>query len=184
MLKPFLIGQLLIILLLTGCKIDHDKKVDRSKFQFEIGDDSELFFRNVRQIYYDRSSPDGKWQAYRLSNRYPGEERPVILPVIVINWLMDEAYLLIDTNELLSEEEHLEVIISDSSTAKSDTIILNQRGRERMLEFGSQLYEAIQANQKIEVKSKGKFLLILNEDIDRETFRITMSDYYRLTRLF
>ncbi len=184
MLKPFLIGQLLIILLLAGCKIDQDKKVDRSKFQFEIGDDSELFFRNVRQIFYDRSSPDGTWQAYRFSNRYLGNERPVILPVIVINWLKDEAYLLIDTNELLSQEDYLEVTISDSSTSKSDTIILNQRGRERMLEFGSQLYEAIQANQQIEVKSRGEFLPVLKEDIDREAFRVTMGDYYRLTRVF
>lgn len=184
MLKPFLIGQLLIILLLAGCKIDQDKKVDRSKFQFEIGDDSELFFRNVRQIFYDRSSPDGTWQAYRFSNRYLGNERPVILPVIVINWLKDEAYLLIDTNDLLSEEDYLEVIISDAFTSKSDTIILNQRGRERMLEFGSQLYEAIQANQQIEVKSRGEFLPVLKEDIDREAFRISMGDYYRLTRVF
>ena len=104
--------------------------------------------------------------------------------MIVINWLKDEAYLLIDTNELLSQEDYLEVTISDSSTSKSDTIILNQRGRERMLEFGSQLYEAIQANQQIEVRSKGEFLPVLNEDIDREAFRVTMGDYYRLTRVF
>ncbi len=184
MLKPFLISQLLFILLLAGCKIDHDKKVDRSKFQFEIGDDSELFFRNVRQVFYDQSSPDGTWQAYRFSDRYLGNERPIVLPVIVINWLKDEAYLLIDTNELLSEEGYLEVIISDSSTSKSDTVILNQRGRERMLEFGSHLYEAIQANQKIVVKSKGFLVPILDEQIDREAFRITMSDYYRLIRVF
>jgi hypothetical protein len=184
MLKPFLLGLLLIMASLAGCKIDRDKKVDRAKFQFEVGDDSELFFRNVRQIYYDRTSPDGTWQAYRFSDRYSGNERPVILPVIVINWLKDEAYLLIDTNELLSEEDYLEVIISDSSIAKSDTVILNQRGRERMLEFGSQLYEAIQADQKVEVKSRGEFKPVLKEDIDRETFRVTMSDYYRLTRVF
>ncbi len=184
MLKSFLTCLLLIIALLTGCKIDRDKKVDRSMFQFKTADDSELFFRNVRQIYYDRTSPDGRWQAYRFSDRYLGNDRPMILPVIVINWLKDEAYLLIDTNEILSEEDFLEVIITDSVTSKSDTLTLNQRGRERMLEFGSQLYEAIQANQQIVVRSKGEFHPVLNNDIDRETFRVTMSDYYRLTRVF
>lgn len=92
----------LALLLLVGCKIDREKKVDRTKFQFKIGADSNLFFRNVRQIYYDRSSPDGTWQAYRFSDRYTGNDRPVIEPVIVINWLKDEAYLLIDVNELLT----------------------------------------------------------------------------------
>src|SRR6187549_665039 len=111
MLKSFLQGLILIIPLLIGCKIDRDKKVDRAKFQFEMGDDSELFYRNVRQIYYDRSSPDGTWQAYRFGGRYAGNDRPVIQPVIVINWLKDEAYLLIETNEVLSQEDFLEVII-------------------------------------------------------------------------
>jgi len=184
MLKSFLIGLILIILSLSGCKIDRDKKVDRARFQFETGDDSELFFRNVRQIYYDRNSPDGTWQAYRLSDRYRGNERPLILPVFVINWLKDEAYLLIDTNEILSEEDYLEVIIKDPANGKSDTLTLNQRGRDRMLEFASKIYEAIQSGKKINVKSKGEFLPVLNEDIDREIFRITMSDYYRLTRVF
>lgn len=184
MLKPFLTCLLLIIALFTGCKVDQDKKVDRSKFQFKIGDDSELFFRNVRQIYYDRSSPDGTWQAYRFSDRYHGNERPFILPVIVINWMKDEAYLLIDTNKPLSEEDYLQVIVSSGYASKSDTLILNERGRERMLEFGSKLYEAIQANHKIVIKSKGRFAPLLDEQIDQEAFRITMSDYYRLTRVF
>jgi len=175
---------ILILLLLVGCKIDREKEVDRSKFQFTIGADSNLFFRNVRQIYYDRSSPDGTWQAYRFSDRYRGNDRPVIEPVIVINWLKDEAYLLIYTNDPLSEEDMITVTISDAQANKTDTLYLNQRGRERMLEFGSQLYEAMQANQKVAVKSKGEFVPIFMEEMDREAFRITVSDFYRLTRVF
>ncbi len=184
MLKSFLTGLVVIILILNGCKIDWDKKVDRSKFQFQMGDDPELFFRNVRQIYYDRSSPDGTWQAYRFGDRYTGNERPVILPVIVINWLHDEAYLLIESNDILSEEDYLQIVVSEASMSTSDTLTLNERGRERMLEFGSRLYEALQANSKITVKSSGTFVPILTEEIDREAFRVTMADYYRLTRVF
>ena len=184
MLKSFLQGLILIIPLLIGCKIDRDKKVDRAKFQFEMGDDSELFYRNVRQIYYDRSSPDGTWQAYRFGGRYAGNDRPVIQPVIVINWLKDEAYLLIETNEVLSQEEFLEVIISDSTSSKTDTLILKERGRERMLEFGSKLYEAVMANHKISVLQEGSYTPVLTDETDREAFRITLADYYRLTRIF
>jgi hypothetical protein len=138
----------------------------------------------VRQIYYDRSSPDGTWQAYRFTDRYAGHDRPVITPVIVINWLKDEAYLLIENNDFLSDEEFLRIIITDISTLKTDTITLNQRGRERMLEFGSNLYEAIKSNHKIEVEKKGEYIPIFNEEVDREAFRITIADYYRLTRVF
>jgi len=175
---------ILMFLLQVGCKIDREKEVDRSKFQFKIGADANLFFRNVRQIYYDRSSPDGTWQAYRFSDRYTGDDRPVIEPVIVINWLQDEAYLLIDVNELLGEEDMITVTLSDAFANKTDTLSLNQRGRERMLEFGSKLYEAIQANRRVAVKSKGEFVPLFTEEMDREAFRITVSDFYRLTRVF
>jgi len=184
MLKSFLGGLIVIILVFPGCHIDRNKIVDRTKFQFWMGDDSELFFRNVRQIYYDRSSPDGTWQAYRYTNRYLGKERPVIHPVIVINWLQDEAYLLIEENEILSDENFLQVVITDNNLPNTDTLTLDQRGRERMLEFGSRLYEAMLANHEISILNKGSFLPLLTEEIDREAFRITMSDYYRLVRVF
>lgn len=170
-----------VVILLSGCKIDQDKKVDRSKFQFTIGDDAELFFRNVRQIFYDRASPEGTWQAYSFKNRYQGNERPVIVPVIVINWLKDEAYILIDTNDLLADEEELRVVILSTPL---DTIALRDRGWERMLEFGSRVYEALQANQQLQIQSKGIYRPILTEENDREAFRVTMADFYRLTRVF
>ena len=184
MLNSFLKSALLLILLLDGCKIDRDKPVDRNKFTFEMPDDAELFFRNVRQIYYDRSSPDGKWQAYRFKDFYDGNDRPLIVPVIVINWLKDEAYLLVNTNEVLSEEDFLSVVIADKLQHKTDTISLSQRGRENMLEFASRLYEGIQQQQPMFVKSKNEYLPLLDNEDDRESFRITMSDYYRLTRIY
>lgn len=173
---------LLVTILAAGCKIDRDKKVDRSKYTFSIGDDAELFFRNVRQIYYDRSSPDGTWQAYRFGDRYKGEDRPAIHPVIVINWLKDEAYLLIDTNQILAEEEFLSIEIANQ---QHTTIIeLKERGRERMLEFGSNIYEAIQSKVSVRVLSKGKYVPIFVDEEERESFHVPMSDFYRLTRVF
>jgi hypothetical protein len=173
---------LLLMIVLVGCKIDRDKKVDRGKYTFTIGDDAELFFRNVRQIYYDRSSPDGTWQAYRFSDRYVGEARPMIYPVIVINWLKDEAYLLIDTNATLSNEDYLQVQIAN----KTDTTIieLKERGRERMLEFGSLIFEAIQRKDSVLVQHQGKYVTVFVDEDERESFRIPMSDFYRLTRIF
>lgn len=172
----------IICVFLLSCKIDRDKTVDRSKYTFFIGDDAELFFRNVRQIYYDRSSPDGKWQAYRYGKRYQGTERPSINPVIVINWLKDEVYLLIEENEPLTTEDFLQLRIN----SKKDTIIidLKERGRERMLEFGSQIYEAIQAKKSIYVLYKREYVPIFTDEPEQEAFRITMSDFYRLTRVF
>jgi hypothetical protein len=172
----------LLVALVAGCKIDRDKKVDRNKYTFSVGDDAELFFRNVRQIYYDRSSPDGTWQAYRFGGRHQGNERPIIHPVIVINWLKDEAYLLIDTNEVLSREDFLRIKIVN----KKDTMLidLKERGRERMLEFGSVIYEALQQKDSVLVWQQGKYVPIFIDEEERESVRIPIADFYRLTQVF
>lgn len=170
----------LVLVTLIACKIDRDKKVNREKFQFKIGADANLFFRNVRQIYYDRESPDGKWQAYRFSDRNTNTERPSLHAVIVVHWIKDEAYLLIESNSMLAKEDMISIVIKN----KPDTIRLNERGRERMLEFGSKIYEAIQAKKDMTVLSKGKYVPFFQIDKDREAFRITMADYYRLTGIF
>jgi hypothetical protein len=43
----------LAMMLLTGCKIDRNREIDHEKFTFKASDDTELFFKNVRQVYYD-----------------------------------------------------------------------------------------------------------------------------------
>jgi hypothetical protein len=170
----------LLVSLLSSCKIDRDKKVSREKFQFKIGADANLFFRNVRQVYYDRESPDGKWQAYRFSDRNSNNDQPSLNAVIVIHWMKDQAYLLIEPNQILVEEDLISVVIKN----QPDTIRLKERGRERMLEFGSKIYEAIQQKKDMTVLSNGKYVPIFEDDKEREAFRITMADYYRLTGIF
>ena len=172
------VSSILVVLAMGGCKIDQDRKADPEKFNFEVRDDADLFFRNVRQIYYDRSSPDGKWQAYRFGDRYTGQDRPMITPVIVIQWLKDEAYLLVESNPVLENEDTLIV------TIEADTISLRERGRERMLQFVSQIYDGIQQKKKLQIKVNGAFLPFLTEDSDRESFRVVMGDFYRLTGVY
>ncbi len=167
----------------SGCKIDQDKKADPSKFQFIVREDADLFFRNVRQIYYDRSSPDGTWQAYRFGDRYQGHKKPMLYPVIVIHWLKDEAYLLIENNRPLDDEESLSVVIQNGSL-KNDTLILKERGRERMLLFGAKIYEAIQSEKKLLIRIGNHYHPFLDNPEDREAFRIPMGDFYRLTGVF
>lgn len=165
-----------------SCKIDHDRKADPARFTFSVREDADLFFRNVRQIYYDRESPDGKWQAYRLNDRYEGHERPMITPVIVIQWLKDEAYLLVESNAVLENEDALTVVIASSS--KSDTLRLRERGRERMLDFASRIYEGIQQKSNMMVQVNNQFIPFLDQEEDRESFRVVMGDFYRLTGVY
>lgn len=176
------------VLLFTvcSCKLDRNGIIDRDKFTFKVGHDSYLFFKNVRQIYYDiKEIPQAHWKAYRHGDRYQGDQRPAINPTIVVDELKNEAYLLIESNDYLTARaDALTVVEENKSNGRRYEYSLKNRGRENMLEFATKIYEGIMAENTIKIKiDKQEELLFVNDD-DRELFRVVMADYYRLTRIF
>jgi len=178
---------LVFICFFTGCKLDSDKKIDRNKFTFKTGDDTELFFKNMRQSYYDlEENKAAKFNVFRFEDRLKTDSIPVINLAIVNNYLHDEAYLLVEPNEYLADIDPLKIAfkIEHDSTSKADTVVLEQYNHESMLEFSSQLYEALLKDAKFKVAYEDTWPTILSSKEEREAFRITVSDYYRLTRVY
>lgn len=183
MQKPLLLS-FVMALFLCGCKIDRKKQVDRDKFTFRISDDSFLFFRNVRQIYYDfQDLPKARWYAYRFGDRPIDSSRPIIVPVIVVDWFHDEGYVLVEPNEFLSDQPSL-IIREKAKNGRYYSYALSERGRANMLEFATKIYEGIMADNEIEIMSSRGYETLFKTHDERESFRIVMSDYYRLTRIF
>lgn len=172
---------LLFMSLLAGCRLDGDKTVDRAKITFRTGDDTELFFKNIRQSYYDLEEKSAaKLNVFRYEDRSLAEDHPVINLAIIHNYMEDEAYILIEPNEIIADEVPLEVMRGDS--AKS--IELQNYSRREIIEFASQLYEAIKNGEYLSVQVQDSTFTLFPSSKEREAFRITMSDYYRLIRVF
>lgn len=167
---------------LTACKIDRETAIDRSRFTFNVTSDSHLFFKNVRQLYYDvEDLPEAKWRVYRFSDRHI--KSPAIYPTIVIDWVKEESYLLLESDEQLANEPLFQVYEYDSQNGRKYAYKLAERGKENMLEFATKLYEGIMAGHAFTVLVNGKEESILLDEEDRENFRIVMADYYRLIRV-
>jgi hypothetical protein len=170
--------------LLSSCKIDRKNAIDRDKITFRVAEDNLLFFKNVRQIYYDfQDLPKANWYAYRFGDRPVDPQRPILIPVIVVDWVKSEAFVLVEPNQLLQNENTL-IVREKNKSGKIFEYTLNQRGRDNMLEFAIKIYEGIMQENDIFVLSQGKEVLLFKDDEEMETFRIVMSDYYRLTRIF
>jgi hypothetical protein len=173
-----------MVIMMPACKIDRKNTVDRDKFTFLVSDDSFLFFKNVRQIYYDfQDLPKAKWYAYRLSDRSQRQDIPTLTPVIVVNWFNDESYLLVEANDFLQEEKTI-TIQEKNKSGRMLEYSMTDRGRENMLEFATKIYEGIMDEHEIYVRVNEKFYPLFTNDEDRDNFRVVMSDYYRLTRIF
>ena len=176
--------SLLIILILGACTIDGEKKIDRSKITFKTGSDTQLFFKNVRQSYYDiEENEAAKFNVYRLSKRSLDESKPIFNLAIVNNFLNDEAYLLLEPNTA-TPDLPFEVISTNDSTNTSRVIRLQAQNRETTANFAADIYEDIQLGSKFTLKLGDSTRAILDNQQEREAFRITVADYLRLIRVF
>ncbi len=169
-------------LTLSACNPDKNRKVDQTTISFKTNDASKLFFKNLRQTYYDKEEmAAAKLDVYRLKKRNTGDERPVINLAIVNNWRYDEAYLLLEPNSLLQLNE-LSVNWTSEKTGEQGTINFENGNKRSIVRFADQLYDLIQQESRLTVMIDGKSVDILNNSEDSEAFRITMVDYYRLVQ--
>ena len=169
-----------MLLLFAGCKIDHSRPIESGRLGFFVADDAELFFKNVRQIYYDAEPlPAARVTVYRHPDRMPAPTEPALWPALVLSSVADEAKILIENNDVLADEPTLRVVI----TGKGQTteITLSARGREQMLDFATAIYKGIQQQATFAVYVGTEPRPWLAAEAQRDAFRITMADVYRLT---
>jgi hypothetical protein len=175
---------IVMVILLPACKIDRKARVDRDKFTFKVSDDALLFFRNVRQVYYDfQDLPQAHWYAFRHSDRPVDPQSPLITPVIVVDWMKNESYILVEPNERMAGEAEI-VVRERNKKGITFEYSLSQRGRENMLEFTTKIYEGIMEENDLFIVSGGREYPLFQSDEQRDIFRVVMADYYRLTRVF
>ena len=179
---------LLLLTLLAGlsaCNLDKNTQIDETKAKFSTSDASELFFKNMRQVRYDQQEmPEAKLNVFRWGDRPLAADYPVINLAIAINWRYDEAYLLVEPNAYLEGLDSIQVVWQDSVGQQQGEYVWAGGNKESQFTFASQLYRSIQRGHRFFIRNpKGKEEKFLRRYDDREAFRITMFDYYRLVDL-
>ena len=93
-------------LLLLACNLDKESRVNRDRLDFTTTDESELFFKNVRQPYYELEAVEAAgMNVFRFDDRSLAEDQPVINLAIVHQWRLDEASIFIEPNTFFEEGE-------------------------------------------------------------------------------
>lgn len=174
--------MLLCLLAFTACDNNRNKRPEREALRFRTTDDAELFFRNLRRTEYNHQNlKEARLDIFRHEGRSLEADYPVMIPALVINWRYDEAYILLESNELVGEARPLIIEWQDSLTNTSGRYILEGNDKMDQLMFATALYEGMQDRQSFFlVRDSGK-VPFLTDPADRKVFRATMLDYYRLT---
>ncbi len=172
---------LLGFLILLSCETRRDRTVNPEEFENQLTDSSILYFKNVRQLYYDKTVHEpSKMEQYRFGDRVQDDSKPIVNLCIVLNILTDRAYVMVEPNDFFGETEEIVVRWENPETAETGTYVLGKDSMPRHFQFTTQLYNALQKKWKLSVEVGGKHHPFLTEENEREAFRITMYDYFRL----
>ena len=172
---------MLFFLTCFACNIDKDKKVSTAYAQFETTDNTVIFFKNLRQSYYDKQENSvARIDIYRNKERNQATNLPVINLAIVHHWRNDKAFIMIEPNELLNKEARLEISWQDTTKQTQGKYIFDFGDMEQHYQFASSLYQSIQERHQLQIKSEGKMMPLMPSEDEKETFRKTMLDYLRL----
>ncbi len=170
------------LLIASACNPDKNKPIEEGKLIYTTNDASKLFFRNVRAGYYDKQTLElAKIDVYRMRNRNLTEDYPVLNLALVNNWLEDEAYIIMEPNSYYSVGDTIKVTWKADSLGQQqiDFIYGNKDNHTR---FADKVYQNLGTLQTMEIHSGAESWPLFNRNEDRETFRKTMVDFYRLVQ--
>lgn len=174
----------LAVVVFGACNPDKTKRVSAEGSKFSTSDASELFFKNVRQLYYDKTTmEEAKLDVYRIKDRNKAEDQPVLSLSIVINWRYDEAYLLTEPNHYLQELTPLKILWQDTITRQQGYYNFHAGSKEDHFKFATQIYQSIQNEHQFYLIKDDEKVDFLRDKRSREAFRKTMFDYFRLVDL-
>ncbi|MEO1517791.1 MAG: hypothetical protein AAFV95_22410 [Bacteroidota bacterium] len=175
----------LMIICFFACDTPQPKKGGgQGEKIFRTTDPSRLYFRNIRSThYYHERDVATDMDIYRLRRYSRTSKRPIVMPVIVNNWLQDEAYMLVEPNGYKGLADPLHIQVEKDTSIQP--LVLSNPTKKGQYEFAAQLYSLLKDKESLEVKTEeGDFISIFNNMDDKNNFLTVMKDYYRLTESY
>lgn len=171
---------ILCITLFFSCGERRFPRPDFEKADFNTTEQAKLFFKNVRAYYYDTDlySFNGA-EVYRWADRERDSTKIWINPVLVVHFLQDKAFILIESSAALKES--CKPFLFSASTTAYDSISLEPNAMQEHFNLNVFIYDAIEAESHLYLKSNdGQHLPVLADASKRGSFTKQMRDFLRL----
>jgi|GEM_PF-274125 len=162
----------------------NDRKADNtgSRDEYSITDASRIYFKNLRQSYYDlERRQDAKMDLFRYGKRVTDTTQYILNAALIINRVKDAAYLYLEPQGGLEKENPLEIRWEKSSGEK-DGSSFYQGDRYSHFQFVVEIYPLLEIEEEVtfEAKLRDEWIPILTSAQEIDALRITFKDYYRL----
>lgn len=163
-----------------ACEENSEPKVFSGNKQFQTTDPSRLYFNNIRSAaYYSSRKKNSKIDIYKSRKLAQTDKRPILYPMIVDNWLDNEAYIFLEKNDYRKFADPLTVkAVKDSI---ENTFVIDVFNKKNQYAFAEDIYNALIDRQALSVQTKdGTFVPILADYRDKSNFIMTVADYFKL----
>ena len=166
---------------LVACGPAAESPAAAAETQFRTTQPSHLYFKNIRSSRYQQETQaDSRLDLYQLRASADTEQRPILHPVIVDNWMADEAYLQLEPNAY--EGGFTDTLrVAWRSERDSGQFELARRDWPSQFRFAQRLYKGLQAGQHFRIQTAaGGYARLLEENKDRQNFLTTLRAYNKL----
>jgi hypothetical protein len=163
-----------------------EKEIDPEKPAFQIFADTKIYFKNTRQLDYDiQSLGNGVMEIYRHKKRSTNTEKPCFTVALATNWRNEEAYVAIEPNSFFTHKDTIRLLWQSSDTAQEGVYEFSFGSKPEHFKFASQVFLSIKQQHKLFITNKQQEKTpFLENDNEKQAFRKTMIDYYRLVRIY
>jgi hypothetical protein len=173
-------SYILGLILLIACGKVKQNLPENAQINFKTRSDTELYFKNVRQLDYDwEDQKNTKLNLYRFAKRIKTNKKLLLNLVIVHNWRYNEAYLLVETNNFFPKNQPFKIFWRDKS-GKLGEIIFKNGDKTSHFEFAYAIYQGILNEYNFYQSLDNQLVAISDTPAERKAFRVTMLDYLKL----
>lgn len=168
-----------ILILISVLFYDEASMLKQDRLGFHVLESNELFFKNLRQYYYDKEfREDAQVDLFRFSKRQKNESAPALNFTIVSNWLHDQAYILPEPVGVEDSLQFTVAVVNEDST----TFNLGLVNQSENLNFAFQTYKAVlEEDSRFYLETVNGFEKILQTRSERNTVKQVLKDYFKLT---
>ncbi|MEH0156994.1 hypothetical protein V6R21_22895 [Limibacter armeniacum] len=187
-IKSLAIGLVCVCLLgvVGACNVDKEKKVDPNiEVDFKTTEQSKMFFNNVRKLSYDIEEDKNTDRLfYRINERITDDDQLLLNLCIVQDPKIDAVYLMLEPSKKIDVTKGIK-LKWESNDGKSEGIYEYEQGNvHEQFSFLTEIYNGLIEQRSFYFVEDGQEIPILDAENEREAFRKTMMDYYRLVNIF
>lgn len=158
---------------------DEASMLKQEKLGFHVLESDELYFKNLRQYYYDRETrDDAKVDILRFQKREKITPKAALNFSIICDWLHDQAYILPEPIGVSDSLNYRVVVVGNDSTGYE----LGLSNHSENLDFAFNVYQAVLLDDcRFYLETGNGLEPMLETRAQKMVVKQVLKDYFKLT---